>query len=446
MKLPAVLVLLSTALAQALQSPWLAPRGDGDAQTDAIALAKAGDEEFWSKNAKAQGRRLCMVFPNFRGEDDAPVIMNALNRQCRKDSLVVFPGSTYNIQSNMTTTGMENVSVHQFGRFVWSTNIDYWLSVSMPVGFQNQSTVWYFGGDRITWDGHGVGTLDGNGQVWYDWAKSQGNLPHRPMMINWRKMSNSVVRGMRFVQSQMWTMAVTYSKNIEFTDIYVNNTSSSKWSTLNTDGVDTIYSDNITFRRWDITSGDDAIALKGNSSNIFVYDTVIHGGQGLAIGSMGQYKDKFEYVSNFYARNLTMYDTAHAIYLKTWGGVSRGYPPNGGGGGLGDAYNITIEDIKLEGCRQQPLFAWQCENYEGHLGEDCQTSKFKMRDFTAKDVSGWTNRDVAHAGWFQCSVKAGGCDNFTVENYRVSRGKGGKPQTAWHCENVHGSRGFTCTN
>jgi polygalacturonase len=446
MKVCTVLVLLSAALAQAIQSPSLTPRGEGDAQTSAIALAKAGDEAFWSKQAKAEGRRLCVVFPNIQGEDDAPAIMNALNWQCHKDSLVVFPGQTYNIQSNMTTTGMENVAIHQFGRFVWSTNIEYWLSVSMPVGFQNQSTVWYFGGDRITWDGHGVGALDGNGQVWYDWAKSQGNLPRRPMMINWRKMSNSVVRGMRFVQSQMWTMAVTYSKNIEFTDIYVNNTSASKWSTLNTDGVDTIYSDNITFRRWDITSGDDAIALKGNSSNIFVYDTVIHGGQGLAIGSMGQYKDKYEYVSNFYARNLTLYNTAHAIYLKTWGGVSRGYPPNGGGGGLGDAYNITIEDIKLEDCRQYPLFAWQCENYEGHLGEDCQTSKFKMRDFTAKGVSGWTNSDVAHAGWFQCSAKAGGCDNFTVEDYHVSRGKGGKPQTAWHCENVNGRRGFTCTN
>ena len=141
---------------------------------------------------------------------------------------------------------------------------------------------------------------------------------------------------MRFVQSQMWTMAVTYSQHLEFNDIYVNNTSTSKWSTLNTDGIDTIYSDDITLRRWHIKSGDDAVALKGNSSNVRVFDTEIFGGQGFAIGSVGQYKDQYEYVTNFTASNVTLRDTTYAIYLKTWGGHSKGYPPNGGGGGLAE--------------------------------------------------------------------------------------------------------------
>jgi hypothetical protein len=45
----------------------------------------------------------------------------------------------------------------------------------MPVGYQNQSTVWYIGGDNVTFDGHGTGTFDGNGQVWYDFVNGMSN-------------------------------------------------------------------------------------------------------------------------------------------------------------------------------------------------------------------------------------------------------------------------------
>ncbi|KAJ2976909.1 hypothetical protein NQ176_g4673 [Zarea fungicola] len=265
-------------------------------------------------------------------------------------------------------------------------------------------------------------------------------------MINWRKLTNSKIRGMRFVQSQMWTMAVTYSRHLEFADIYVNNTSTSEWNTLNTDGIDTIYSDDITLRRWHIKSGDDAIALKGNSSNVRVFDTEIYGGQGLAIGSVGQYKNQYEHVTDFLAKNVTLYDTTYAIYLKTWGGKSKGYPPNGGGGGVGYISGIVLDGIKLRRVRKYPLFAWQCENYEGGLGKDCQSSKFKMHDFTANNISGWAAKDADHAGWFQCSAAAGGCNNFTVSNIHVTRGKGGTELRLWHCENMRNHKGFQCSD
>ncbi|TQS32732.1 hypothetical protein Golomagni_06945 [Golovinomyces magnicellulatus] len=268
--------------------PALVTASSGDDAVHAISK-HANDAPYWSSVADQKGRSLCIVLPSGNGDDDAPAIMNALNKECVKDSLVVFPGPVYNIETNMTTVDMKNVEIHHFGRFLWSKDIDYWLSVSMPVGFQNQSTVWYFGGDGITLDGHGQGTLDGNGQVWYDWAMNRSNLPHRPMNINWRKLTNSVVRNMRFVQSQMWTMATTWTHNVEFDDIYVNNTSTGKYGTINTDGIDTIYSSNITLRRWSITCGDDGVTLKRNSSNVSLYDSVFYGGSGIAMGSIAQY-------------------------------------------------------------------------------------------------------------------------------------------------------------
>ena len=407
-------------------------------------LGATSSKKDWQRLADLEERELCFIVPDEDGGDDGPAIADALNGDCRSHSIVVLPGDKYHINTPMTTTDLDDVQLHLFGRLLWSTDIDYWLSVSMPIGFQNQSTVWYFGGDGVSWDGHGDGVLDGNGQVWYDWAQGQGNLPHRPMMINWRNLTNSVVRRQSFVQSQMWTMATTHSRNLLFEDIYVNNTSASKWSTLNTDGVDTIYSHNITFRRWDVTCGDDSIALKGNSSAISVYDTVFHGGQGFAIGSLGQYNGRTEYIDGFYARNVTMHDTRYAIYLKTWAGHQNGYPPNGGGGGLGHGQNIVIEDIVLDGARTAPFWIWQCENYEGDMGKDCDSSQFSFSDLAFRRVSGTTADKVTLAAAFRCAAGGGGCTNITVDDFSVTEGDTGKPLTDWWCANVHKPSGFKC--
>jgi galacturan 1,4-alpha-galacturonidase len=45
----------------------------------------------------------------------------------------------------------------------------------------------------------------------------------------------------------------------------------------------------------------------------------------------------FETVENVTVRNITANGMRYGAYIKTWTGVSTGYPPNGGGGGLGYA-------------------------------------------------------------------------------------------------------------
>ena len=95
---------------------------------------------------------------------------------------------------------------------------------------------------------------------------------------------------MRIVQAQFWSMLVTASKNIVITDMYVNNTSNSTATTVNTDGIDVWRADNVTISRWNITCFDDAVAIKGNSSNIYVSDIYAYRTTGFAIGSIGQVK------------------------------------------------------------------------------------------------------------------------------------------------------------
>ncbi|KAF4589535.1 glycoside hydrolase family 28 [Ophiocordyceps camponoti-floridani] len=402
------------------------------------------DDSQWQKLARDEGRVYCTVRPRKDGGDDGPAIVKALTGNCRVKGLVWLPGPIYNIKSAMTTVGMKDIKIVQTGRMLWSPDIEYWRKVAMPVGFQNQSTVWYFGGEDVVWDGRGEGTMDGNGQVWYDWAQGRGNLPQRPMNINIKEMKRGRLRGLRFVQSQMWTMAITHSHDVELDDIYVNSTSRSQWNTLNTDGCDTINSDRITFRRWHVSNGDDAIALKGNSTNIFIQDSDFYHGQGIAVGSMGQYLNRSDVISGLRVRNVRLFDTAHVLYVKTWSGTSRGFPPNGGGGGYGNATDIDVQGVRFSGMRQQPFFAWQCENYSGHAGEDCNSSTVKIRDMHFGDVEGTVVNAVTDVGSLQCSQAAQGCRGISASGINVKT-QDGRQLSSWHCENVRDPVGFTCT-
>lgn len=136
-------------------------------------------------------------------------------------------------------------------------------------------------------------------------------------------------------------MTIYSSHNTLLQDIYVNSTSHTRVPARNTDGADTMFSSHITFRRWHIDNGDDGIALKANSTDILIEDSVFRRGQGLALGSIGQYPGKWETIENIMVRNLTLIGTRYAGYVKTWTGLQKGYPPNGGGGGIGMIRNIS---------------------------------------------------------------------------------------------------------
>ncbi|RDA92140.1 hypothetical protein CP533_6059 [Ophiocordyceps camponoti-saundersi (nom. inval.)] len=437
----ASLLLLQTALA--MPAPMMSRRATKTKTTTTPAPPAVVDHlAQMEQQARDEHRTFCAIQPRSDGGDDGPAISAALTGRCRQRGLVYLPG-LYNIKTPMTTLGLSDVRIVQPGRMLWSPDIEYWRSVSMPVGFQNQSTVWVFGGDAVDWDGQGSGTLDGNGQVWYDWAQGRGNLDRRPMNVNFRQLTNSRIRRLRFVQSQMWTMAITFSHDVVLEDIYVSSTSNSRWNTLNTDGCDTINSDRITFRRWRVTNGDDAIALKGNSTNILIEDCDFAHGQGIAVGSMGQYLNRFDTISGLRVRNVRLDDTAHVIYVKTWAGHSRGFPPNGGGGGKGVAQDIVVENVRFTRLRQQPFFTWQCENYSGFAGQDCNSSTVKISNLHFRNVAGTVVDGVTDIGSLQCSAAAGGCDDVSADAVSATT-LGGKVLSSWHCENVHGNVGFTC--
>ncbi|KAJ3974203.1 polygalacturonase [Lentinula raphanica] len=384
------------------------------------------------------GLTSCTVSASTNGTDNAPAITEAF-QMCGSNSVILLHDPVYHIESVMNTTGLSNVTIDLTGTMLWGTNLTYWIGAGLPLGYQNATTAWALGGDRIVFEGHGVSTLDGNGQLWYNLADGVSNYPGRPINLLIANSTNSVFSGIRLVQSQFWTMAIKDSEDILLEGIYVNSTSNNSVPARNTDGVDMFFSNRITFRNWTVVNGDDCISLKANSTNILIQDSVFHGGLGVSIGSIGQYNGVFEMIENVTAEGVLAIGSRYAGYIKTWTGITQGFPPNGGGGGLGFATNITFRNFTLQNVTDNVALITQCTSFEGATG-GCDTSLFQLSNITwGPGIVGNIQTDTLAT--MQCSGDAP-CPEISLLGLDDVESEG---SAEIKCSNVLDPIGFNCT-
>ncbi|KAF3014573.1 hypothetical protein E8E15_003239 [Penicillium rubens] len=345
--------------------------------------------------------------------DDAPAILKAF-RECGQNGRIVFEPITYYVNSVMNISWLENVDIDIRGTLLWSTDIPYWLNNSMDVGYQNQSTALIIGGNNVRINGYEKGTFDGNGDYWYQWIREQpntSNYPGRPHGVTFDSLTNSVIRGLAFLRSQMWTMSIINSHNVLLDGILVNNTGN--WAqSSNTDGADTIRSSHITFNNWTVYNGDDSLSMKANSTDITITNCKFYNGLGIAMGSIGQYNDQFETIERITVKDIEYDNTLHAFYIKTWTDDQNGYPPNGGGGGLGFASDMKLTNLTTKGLRGAAFAISQCTRFSGAPGQgNCTNSEFQIRNVEIDGLSG-TSESTRLAS-LQCSAVAP-CTNITI--------------------------------
>ncbi|KAI2465773.1 galacturan 1,4-alpha-galacturonidase B [Annulohypoxylon bovei var. microspora] len=375
--------------------------------------------------------------------DDAPAIIDAFEK-CGRGGRVIFLPTTYYISSVMNITWLDDVEVDIYGTLLWSTDIAYWLNNSLDVGYQNQSTAFVLGGNEVRLNGHGRGTLDGNGDYWYEWISHQentSNYPGRPHAITFNGLRNSVVSGLTFLRSQMWTMSLIYCERVILDSILVNNTGNGVQSS-NTDGADTIRSSHITFDNWTVYNGDDSISLKADSYDVNITNSQFYNGEGIAMGSIGQYYGVTEHIRQVKVQNITFDNTLHAVYFKTWTADQNGYPPNGGGGGLGNASDMDFADLLVTGIRGAAVSISQCTRFSGAPGDgNCTNSGFQILDIAVRNMSGTTRSNQIAS--LQCSAVKPCTDIglFDIDLKFVN----GTSATDYLCGDTESPRGFNCT-
>ncbi|RMJ07775.1 hypothetical protein CDV36_012629 [Fusarium kuroshium] len=401
-------------------------------------------------NLKYKYKRTCVIPALGNDEDDSAAIEKCFNR-CRKDSLIVFENTTYTVGKALKFTNLDNVKIDIKGTLKWTKDTDYWLENSIPIGpgddqneyppaaYQNQTTAFMLGGKHLYVEGHGYGTFDGNGQTWYNLVKGESNYPRRPHAIV-ITATDSYFHGLRWVQPQMWTVTIVSSKRVLLEDIFVQAKSSNGNPARNTDGANTMFSDYITFRGWEVENGDDCIALKANSTNILLENLTFIKGQGVAIGSIGQYDGRYETVNGVTARNIKLFKSRYVARIKTWTGEVNEWPPNGGGGGIGRAENINFQDMVFENLTNVPFIINQCYSNVGKV--DCDTSKFEVGNVTYSNITGTT--EASRVAGFQCSKGQNGCQGLVFTDIDVSN-LDGEAITGVKCNNVLNPEGFKCS-
>ncbi|EAU30162.1 predicted protein [Aspergillus terreus NIH2624] len=362
----------------------------------------------------------CVLYPEslvHRGQpvDDAPSIQQAFD-MCGTNGTVIFSENVFHVNTVLNTTNLLNCDVHLRGELRFSTNIPYWRTHSISVVLQDQVTAWLFGGQNVNFYGEG-GFYNGQGQAWYNANRNESNQAGRPMSMTFYNSTNLLVDGLKVVQPQFWATFVWASRNVTFTNLFVNATSNSEWGTMNTDGFDSWQSDNLLVENATIISGDDCIAAKGNTTNLLARNIYCEGGTGITIGSIGQYPDMPDYNLNTTFENVTIKNAMDGAYIKTWQGTRIFTPSNGdwGGGGTGLVKNITFRNFEMDNVGL-PIQVSQCV-YSAGSDKNCNTSTLQIEDVKWENIHGTSRFNIASS--IYCSDERP-CPNITFENVNIT--------------------------
>ncbi|KAG6366784.1 hypothetical protein INS49_000964 [Diaporthe citri] len=274
-----------------------------------------------SPRSPADSGKTCTLIPNGDNKDDVPQILEAFEA-CNNGGTVVFPeNATFHIATKLNPV-IYDVTIDWRGTWLFSDDLDYWRSNSYPIAFQNHAAGFIISGERIHINGYGTGKINGSGNTWYT-AEAGQTQPGRPMPFVFWNVSDVLVEHY---------------------------------------GFDTMDAYNIRLTNFVYQGGDDAIAIKPRSYNIFIQNITVHGGNGVAIGSLGQYLEDSSVVNVVVkdASILTYNDDMHnSAYIKTWVGelvpqdsYESDYLPRGGGWGV--VQNILFENFYVEGAAAGP--------------------------------------------------------------------------------------------
>ncbi|BCS17534.1 uncharacterized protein APUU_10362S [Aspergillus puulaauensis] len=345
------------------------------------------------------GRPICIVKPLGQQQSDVPNILHAF-RKCGHSGTIIFPeNETYWIAERLNPH-VQDVTIEWKGTWLFSDNLTYWRENAYPISFQNHAAGFILSGSDIRIDGHGTGSINGNGDTWYT-AEAGKTQPGRPMPFVLWNVTNVQVSNFAIEQPQLWSINIMNGTNMDFTNITVavNATSAPEgenWA-QNTDGFDTMDATNITLQNFTFSGGDDCIAIKPRSSNIHISNITCNGGNGIAIGSLGQYLEDSS-VENVVIDNAKVPGTRFGTYIKTWVGelvptddYESGYVPRGGGWGVvrnvtflnidvGDAQRAVVvtqdngDDETSRGTSKMEISGIRFENYTGMLGSSNQVT------------------------------------------------------------------------
>jgi galacturan 1,4-alpha-galacturonidase len=186
--------------------------------------------------------------------DDADNIIQAI-QDCNNGGHVIFAEKqTYTIASPLNLTGLTSVDIDIQGTLSFPAhNLTYWQANSFDLQYQNATSFFILGGSDI--NVYGSGTVQGNGQAWWDEYVNNKKLK-RPVLFAIVGLEGGSVSGIKLRNSPFWHNIIANSSDVVYSGLDLFSTSNNGNFEKNTDGWDIYRSERITIENSTITNGD----------------------------------------------------------------------------------------------------------------------------------------------------------------------------------------------
>lgn len=345
--------------------------------------------------------KVCTVPAHNDGTDDSPAILQAV-KDCNNGGQVVFSkGNRYTIGTALDLTFLSSIDLNIEATITFTNDTDYWQANAFRQVFQNATTFFQLGGNDV--NVYGGGTLDGNGQVWYD-LYAQDIYILRPILFGSIGLHNSTISHLNLRNSPQWYNFLANSTNVVFSDLTISGGSTSSNPAKNTDGIDTYRSDNIVFQNSIINNGDDCVSFKPNSTRVLVQGLTCTGSHGISVGSLGQYPGQYDIVENLLIYNNTLTNVTDGARIKVWPGASAALSGDlQGGGGAGRVRNITYDTMIVNNA-DYAIEVTQCYGQKNLTLCSKFPAKLTIEDIVIRNVMGTaSSKYKGISGYVRCS-------------------------------------------
>ncbi|KAL3380740.1 hypothetical protein AABB24_001071 [Solanum stoloniferum] len=265
----------------------------------------------------------------------------------------------------------------------------------------------------------GVGSIDGNGQVWWKSScKVDKTIPCNtqtltvPTAMSFYNCTNLKVRNLEFKNPQKMHLTITKSELVEVSRLKITAPSDSP----NTDGIHVSGTKDIDIHHSYIETGDDCISIVNGSTNVRARYIHCGPGHGISIGSLGKNKEE-DVVSNIYVHDATLRGTTNGLRIKSWQG-GRGY-----------AKDILFQNIQMVNVTNPIII----DQFYCDQDKPCKEQKeaVHVSNIMFKNIKGTSSTQTAIK--LKCS-KTVPCKGIQMENVNI-RHEGGLTVKAL-CTNV----------
>ncbi|CAI0404638.1 unnamed protein product [Linum tenue] len=156
----------------------------------------------------------------------------------------------------------------------------------------------------------GGGTIDGNGQIWW---QNSCKVNTRLVSYNFINCNNIIVSNLKFRNSQKMHVSFDKCADVKVVRLFV----AAPENSPNTDGIHVTATQNIQISRCVIKTGDDCISIVSGSRNVKATDITCGPGHGISIGSLGAGNSGAQ-VSDVVVNRAILTGTSNGVRIKTW--------------------------------------------------------------------------------------------------------------------------------